>query len=208
MRRDPDPYNKENGMMNQGSRPQSQGYRPNKRFNYNSYNNRQQYAPKRRDTPLFPHPEGIYTESPQVHFCEKKGRDMLSPNPVLRKEALHIFGVDFFSEKEISDFFGEFNPVKIEWINDSSCNLIFTTHDDASNGLFAKSEVIEGSDHDLDWRKSLDIDKDGKQFNFMIRPCTLEDIKDPNTKGTYSKYYKYSRQQSSRFQKNNVRILL
>jgi len=60
-----------------------------------------------------------------VHFCDKKDRSALSENPTVRSEALHVFGVDFFSEKEILEYFSEGNPSKVEWINDSSCNVVF-----------------------------------------------------------------------------------
>lgn len=93
----------------------------------------------------------------------------------MRKEALHVFGVDFFGEKEILEFFVDFKPQKLEWINDSSVNVAFATVEDASNALFSKTTPTEGPEpHELDCRIGLDIEKDGKQFNFKIRFCTSE----------------------------------
>ena len=106
-----------------------------------------------------------------------------------------MFGVDFFGEKEILEFFQESGPTKVEWINDSSCNVLFPTEEAAQAVVFSKSTEIEGSDHALDFRKGHDIEKEGKTFNFLIRPATVEDKKQETTKGAFSKYYKFSRQQ-------------
>jgi hypothetical protein len=48
-----------------------------------------------------------------VHFCDKKDRSALGENPTVRSEALHVFGVDFFGEKEILEYFSEGNPSKL-----------------------------------------------------------------------------------------------
>ena len=92
----------------------------------------------------------------------------------MRKEALHVFGVDFFSEKDIMDFFGDFQPVKVEWINDSSCNVVFPSEEQSTNARFSKTTVIENNEQELDWRRGLDIEKEGKNFNFFVRYATME----------------------------------
>ena len=38
---------------------------------------------------------------------------------------MHLFGVDFLSTDEIMKYFKAYNAQKIEWINDSSCNVKF-----------------------------------------------------------------------------------
>ena len=72
----------------------------------------------------------------------------------------------------------------------------------ASNAIFSKTTQIDDKDHQLDWRRGLDIEKEGKSFNFHIRFATDQDTKDPGTKGVFSKYYKFIKQQS--FNKKKV----
>lgn len=103
------------------------------------------------------------------------------------------------------DYFLESEPIKVEWINDSSCNVTFPTEEAAQAAIFSKSTEIEGNEHALDWRKGLDLEKEGKTFNFMIRPATSEDKKQETTKGAFSKYYKFSRQQN-RKNKDHVSV--
>jgi len=39
----------------------------------------------------------------------------------------HIFGVDYMSNEKIRNYFNINPHFKIEWINDSSCNLTFNS---------------------------------------------------------------------------------
>lgn len=136
-----------------------------KRVHYGSqFNTKVSFQNKKKELVLFPHPE--------VHFCERKNKEYIPKDVKVRRDTIHIFGVDFFSEGDLLDFFKEFNPLRVEWINDSSCNLIFPDYESASAAIFSKTTQIDDKDHDLDWRRGLDIDKDGKSFNFMIRFST------------------------------------
>eukprot|EP01137_Pigoraptor_chileana_P013098 Opistho-2@66209 len=47
------------------------------------------------------------------------------PDSVIRREALHIYGTDSMSTKDILAFFREYGPSYVEWINDSSCNVVW-----------------------------------------------------------------------------------
>lgn len=188
-RRDP-AYNKENSF---GAFPAGQydeeGYTNGKRVHYGSqFINKTSFQNKKKEMTLYAHPD--------VHFCEKKNKEYISKEAKLRRDAVHIFGVDFFSESDLLDFFKEFRPQRVEWINDSSCNVIFMDGESASNAVFSKTTQIEDKDHELDWRRGLDIEKEGKSFNFLIRFATDQDTKDPGTKGVFSKYYKFVKQQS------------
>jgi hypothetical protein len=173
-----------------------QGYTMGKRVHYGAqFNTKVSFQNKKKEITLFPHPE--------VHFCERKNKEYIPKDVQVRRDTIHIFGVDFFSEGDLMDFFKEFNPLRVEWINDSSCNLVFLDYESASAAIFSKTTQIDDKDHDLDWRRGLDIDKDGKSFNFMIRFSTdqvrralSQDFKDPQTKGVFSKYYKFVKQQS------------
>ena len=42
-----------------------------------------------------------------------------------RKEAIHLFGVDDMNTSEIFEYFGNYKPFEVEWINDKSCNVVW-----------------------------------------------------------------------------------
>jgi len=195
-------YNKENSFggyqaspYDEEVDPDDQGLTGGKRVHYGSqFSNKTSFQNKKKEMTLYAHPD--------VHFCEKKNKEYIPKEAKLRPDCVHIFGVDFFSENDLMEFFKEFHPMRIEWINDSSCNVVFPDAESASNAIFSKTTQIDDKDHQLDWRRGLDIEKEGKSFNFHIRFATDQDTKDPGTKGVFSKYYKFIKQQS--FNKKKV----
>ena len=44
---------------------------------------------------------------------------------VWRNDAVHLYGVDHMTTADCMGYFGEYGPVFCEWINDSSCNVVF-----------------------------------------------------------------------------------
>lgn len=56
-----------------------------------------------------------------------------------RKEALHLFGVDELSTNEVFDYFKSFKPFAVEWINDSSCNVVWKNEIHAANAINGSS---------------------------------------------------------------------
>ena len=57
------------------------------------------------------------------------------PSGDIRNDTLYIYGVDYLSTKEILNYFNYFNPLKVEWLNDTSGNVIFSAHDNALQAL-------------------------------------------------------------------------
>lgn len=53
--------------------------------------------------------------------------DFSDENIVMRLNAIHVYGVDYMSTKMILSYFGEENKVRVEWLNDSSCNVAFNS---------------------------------------------------------------------------------
>jgi hypothetical protein len=61
---------------------------------------------------------------------------------VWRNDAVHLYGVDHMTTAECMGYFGEYGPVFCEWINDSSCNVVF--HDEHA----ARRAIrMKGPDH-------------------------------------------------------------
>ena len=48
-------------------------------------------------------------------------RDVASARP----EALHVYGVDLIGSADLLRFFQLYGPTFVEWIDDSSCNVLF-----------------------------------------------------------------------------------
>lgn len=48
-----------------------------------------------------------------------------------------LFGVDFLGTKKIQTFFSMVNPVKITWVDDSHCKLIFQSPEDAKEAIMS-----------------------------------------------------------------------
>ncbi|XP_069766476.1 nuclear cap-binding protein subunit 3 isoform X2 [Narcine bancroftii] len=55
--------------------------------------------------------------------------------PKVRLEALHVTGVDEMSTEEIFAYFKEYPPSSIEWIDDSSCNVVWLDDVTAARAL-------------------------------------------------------------------------
>jgi len=44
---------------------------------------------------------------------------------VWRSDAVHLYGVDIMNNSDCMAYFAEYGPVFVEWINDTSCNVVF-----------------------------------------------------------------------------------
>jgi len=42
----------------------------------------------------------------------------------IKKDTLHVYGVDYMSAKDVKDYFKGYNITDIKWLNDSSCTSI------------------------------------------------------------------------------------
>ena len=68
-----------------------------------------------------------------------------------RLEVVHIYGVDLLSTKDILNYFGDYGAKFIEWINDSSANVVFNDAGTAERALVGlgspmlSSELPEGA---------------------------------------------------------------
>ncbi|XP_078739548.1 nuclear cap-binding protein subunit 3 [Lampetra fluviatilis] len=60
--------------------------------------------------------------------------------PEVRLDALFLAGVDDMSTEEIFALFRNYAPASIEWINDSSCNVVWLDEDSASRALLSLSQ--------------------------------------------------------------------
>lgn len=59
----------------------------------------------------------------------------------VRLEALHISGVDDMSTKDIFSYFRDYMPAAVEWINDTSCNVVWMDPPSAARALAGMSRA-------------------------------------------------------------------
>lgn len=94
---------------------------------------------------------------------------------LIRPEALYIHGVDKMSTEDIFSFCGSTYPSHIEWINDISCNIVWTNELQAAKALEKIAPIRtkeraeptvqikkQGSSEDFD---SLDLDEEAMEID-------------------------------------------
>lgn len=60
-----------------------------------------------------------------------------------RPEALHAYGVDLLGTNEILRLFRDYGPTYVEWIDDSSCNVLFADGPSAQRALAGVGQPVE-----------------------------------------------------------------
>ena len=78
---------------------------------------------------------------------------------LFRKEALHLFGVDEMSTQEVFDYFKEFKAFAVEWINDSSCNVVWRNETHAANALIGMSVAYKPDDSESFFKDEQENDR-------------------------------------------------
>lgn len=114
----------------------------------------------------------IYTEKMQDKLEERAERFHLQPKPInnvtqdeidalykslniptnvekfsdrprgIRLDAIHFRGVNDMSTEDIFDYFKDYSPASIEWINDISCNVVWLDEKNAAHALLELSRPI------------------------------------------------------------------
>ncbi|KRT82730.1 hypothetical protein AMK59_3137 [Oryctes borbonicus] len=62
----------------------------------------------------------------------------------IRFEAVHMRGTDEMSTEDVLEYFGKYGPAAIEWIDDSSCNVLWNDRISAARALYFLSKAIKG----------------------------------------------------------------
>ncbi|KAF7654384.1 hypothetical protein LDENG_00070470 [Lucifuga dentata] len=61
--------------------------------------------------------------------------------PKLRLEAIHVTGVDDMSTQDVFGYFKEYPPAHIEWIDDTSCNVVWLDDNTSMRALINSSRM-------------------------------------------------------------------
>ena len=90
-----------------------------------------------------------FDEKNEVGTGEEKSHNGRNPGAEscdIRYEAIHVRGVDNMSTNDVFVYFDDFPPKFIEWVNDSSCNVVYSDVLNACKALLAKSKPYEQDD--------------------------------------------------------------
>ena len=77
----------------------------------------------------------------ELEGLEEKKKDV-QPSAERRLEVVHMYGTDNMSTRNILSYFGDYGPSHVEWINDSSCNIVFGDEFSAKRALLGLSVPI------------------------------------------------------------------
>jgi len=66
---------------------------------------------------------------------DAEGEKDAADDEAVRPNAIHLYGVDSMSTREIMEYLGNYAPSWVEWINDSSCNVVFEDEPSANRVL-------------------------------------------------------------------------
>lgn len=67
---------------------------------------------------------------------------IMTEDTIIRQSTLHVYGVDYMSQDDVMNYFLNFSPVKVEWLNDSSCNIVLATNECAKEA-FQKLRLLQ-----------------------------------------------------------------
>lgn len=122
----------------------------------------------------------------EVDLLEQKRE--VDASEVRRLEAVHLYGVDLMNTKEVLMYFTEFSPVFVEWLDDSSCNVLFGDEYTAKHAIFTigkplpPEDIPEGQELSMDvtqleklWHKGPDFVKSGSSIPLIFRVATVAD---------------------------------
>ncbi|KAJ8938877.1 hypothetical protein NQ318_016081 [Aromia moschata] len=62
----------------------------------------------------------------------------------VRFEAVHMIGTNEMSTEDVLDYFSQYAPTGIEWIDDDSCNVIWLENISAARAIFYISKTVRG----------------------------------------------------------------
>ena len=91
-----------------------------------------------------------YTRAPRVVDIQPQSeRDEHAADvcgeAVLRPNAVHVFNVDLLSTRDCLNYFKEYGPTQVEWINDSSANVVFSDEFSARRAVQGLGDLASSS---------------------------------------------------------------
>jgi prolyl-tRNA editing enzyme YbaK/EbsC (Cys-tRNA(Pro) deacylase) len=140
-----------------------------------------------------------------VHIAPRREFNPFAP---LRPNTLYCYGVDFLSTKDVLAAFGDYAPQNIEWIDDSSCNVVFEGTEVPGRVLQELASGIRETEEP--WTVTRPLSAGGnaapqkprraalREFQLEMRIATEADRKEVGHSGhTDSVYYAHNKEQQA-----------
>jgi len=112
--------------------------------------------------------------------CAESRREF-DPSSTRRPEVIHIYGTDLMQTDDIFAIFKDYNPRYIEWLDDSSCNVVFSDGGAAKWALQSLGSPVDGDDR---WyllkypSNSTSVDRSkGISWELQMREAVTADVK-------------------------------
>lgn len=150
---------------------------------------------------------------PESDLLERR-RDV-AVGEAIRGNVMHVFGVDDLSTPDVMNHFREYGPTWCEWLNDSSCNVVFedaftlaralrgmsTTTEEVPEEPTEKMDDGEGAGmgvavagegqlkDELKWKPAVSVRKRDRITSLWIRMATERDVRPekPNPRSKWSR---------------------
>ncbi|CAD7697684.1 unnamed protein product [Ostreobium quekettii] len=71
-----------------------------------------------------------------------EGRIDADPSFPRRLDTVHMYGVDLMNSKDVLRYFTDYGPKYVEWINDSSCNIVFGDGGSAMHAILGMGTAV------------------------------------------------------------------
>ena len=63
-----------------------------------------------------------------------------------RPDAVHLYGVDLLATNECLSYFSDYGPTFVEWLDDSSCNVLFEDAGSAMRAIAGRGRPLPPDD--------------------------------------------------------------
>ncbi|KAF4663294.1 hypothetical protein FOL47_005817 [Perkinsus chesapeaki] len=131
-------------------------------------------------------------------FSQFAPRRSFNPNCPLRPNVYHLYGVSLVHEPELKKYFGG-NDVTIEWVDDASCNLVYSDEISAKSNLTKLLADSEMPSPNGEWKDCRPLRKVGVGLGgdkasvaateLQVRAATTGDVKDLHHRGDVDSTY-------------------
>lgn len=122
-----------------------------------------------------------------------------NPHAPFRCGVLHCFGVDFLSNKEVLEVFSSLAPQQVEWLDDSSCNVIFRDDEAMQKAVGSLKALDQDASAEEPWTRTRLIagskasskaaPSSLREFRLELRAATEADRKNPGHSGHMDSIY-------------------
>ncbi|GAQ89682.1 hypothetical protein KFL_005500050 [Klebsormidium nitens] len=98
----------------------------------------------------------------------------------LRLDTIYVYGTDTLSTKDVLRYFTGYGPSFVEWINDSSCNIVFEDEFAAKRALLTIGTQEPGSANEAlpaPWYAGKPFERDDLRLPLSLRIACTADVK-------------------------------